>query len=81
MKEEAADLGIELKNNFGSDIDYKFVDITTSDINEYPHVASILGRVRLPLTVINGEPRFHGGLSADMIGQAIKEVQENNNNG
>lgn len=78
MKEEASELKTELENSFGSEVDFKFVDVTTPDIKEYPQVSSVLDRVRLPLTVIDGQPRFHGGLSAEMIGQAIKEMQENN---
>jgi len=67
-----------LQNNFGSEVEFKFVDVATPDMRQYPHIASILSRVRLPLTVINGRPRFHGGLSAEMIGQAISEIKENN---
>jgi len=78
MKEEAAELGTELEKTFGSEVAFKFVDVTTPDIKEYPQVASILSRVRLPLTVINGQPRFHGGLSAEMIGEAVKELQQDN---
>lgn len=78
MKDEAVELETELQNSFGPEVEFKFVDITTPDINEYPEIASILGRVRLPLTVINGKPRFHGGLSAEMIGQAINEIKGNN---
>jgi hypothetical protein len=40
-------------------------------MNDYPDIQAMLNRVRLPLTVINGEPTFHGGLSADKISGAI----------
>lgn len=78
MKDEAAELGVELAQSFGSDVNFKFVDVTTSEMQNYPQISSLLNRVRLPLTVINGEPRFHGGLSIEMISEAIKQSKNKN---
>ncbi|MBF7082620.1 hypothetical protein IT084_06455 [Desulfallas sp. Bu1-1] len=77
MKEEAEDLSIALKESFGDQVNVKFVDVTTEEMKEYPKIASILPRVRLPLTVINDEPRFHGGISAEVISDAVREMQKN----
>ena len=74
MKEEAAELGDKLKYAFGDRVETSFVDVSTSEIKNYPEIEKILSRVRLPLTVINGQPRFHGGLGVDMIVDAIKEL-------
>jgi len=60
MKQEAEELGTALKGDFGDDVTIKFVDVSTEEVNQYPNIAAILGKVRLPLTVINNEPRFHG---------------------
>lgn len=74
MKEEAEEMGQTLKEKYGSNIEINFVDVTTDELKNHPKIAEILHRVRLPLTVINGEPRFHGGLSSDMITDAVDGV-------
>ena len=76
MKQEAEELSVALKGDFGDDITFKFVDVSTDELNQYPSIAGILPKVRLPLTVINNEPRFHGGISADVITNALKEMQQ-----
>ncbi len=76
MKQEAEELGIALKNDFGDDVTVKFVDVSTEELHQYPNIASILPRVRLPLTVINNEPRFHGGISVEVISSALREMQQ-----
>lgn len=68
-------MGTALKNDFGEEVMVKFVDVSSDELNQYPNIASILPRVRLPLTVINNEPRFHGGISAEVITNALKEMQ------
>lgn len=76
MKDEAEDLSTALRQNFGDEVNVKFVDVTSEEIKEYPKISSILPRVRLPLTVINDEPRFHGGLSAEAISNAVLEMKK-----
>jgi hypothetical protein len=76
MKQEAEDLGLALKENFGDEVDVKFVDVSTDELKDYPKIASILPRVRLPLTVINEEPRFHGGISTEVISNALQEMKQ-----
>jgi len=76
MKDEAEDLSTALKQNFGDEVKVKFVDVTSEELKEYPKISSILPKVRLPLTVINDEPRFHGGLSAEVITEAVLEMKK-----
>ena len=73
MQGEAGELAVKLKDVFGDRVECAFIDVKTGAIKDYPEVEKILDRVRLPLTVINGEPKFHGGLSQDMIIDAVKE--------
>ena len=73
MKEESEDLGNSLKGKFGEALKFSYVDIQGRDMKKYPEIAAILNRVRLPLTVINGEPRFHGGLSMNRVEKAVSE--------
>lgn len=77
MKDETAELAVKLKDVFGNRVECKFIDVKTGEIKNYPEVEKILDRVRLPLTVINGQPRFHGGLNQDMIVDAVKEQLDN----
>lgn len=71
MKDDAEELGLALRDKYGNDIDFSFVDVSTDELKAYPKIAEILHRVRLPLTVIGGEPRFHGGLSPEMISDVV----------
>lgn len=72
MKEEAEDLKESLVDKFGETMKFNYVDVQDDDMENYPDIKAMLNRVRLPLTVLNGEPRFHGGLSVDKITDAIK---------
>lgn len=73
MKEESKDLEKSLKGKFGEALKFSYVDTQGRDMKKYPEIVAILNRVRLPLTVINGEPRFHGGLSMNRIEKAVSE--------
>jgi len=74
MKDEALELADKLQYAFGDNVETRFVDVSTDEISNYPEIEKILNRVKLPLTVINGEPRFHGGLGVEMIVEAIKDI-------
>ncbi|MTI80135.1 MAG: hypothetical protein FH758_04495 [Firmicutes bacterium] len=51
-----------------------FIDLMKDDLEPYPEVKKIMGRFNPPLVVINNEPRFHGGLSFEMISEAVNEI-------
>lgn len=74
MREEAEELKDALVENFGDVIKFRYIDVHSEELKEYPQVVKILDKVRLPLTVINGEPRFHGGFSYPMISEAIRKI-------
>lgn len=73
MKEESEDMWNSLKGKFGEALKFSYVDVQSEKMKNYPEIAAILNQVRLPLTVINGEPRFHGGLSMNRIEKAVGE--------
>lgn len=52
---------------------FSYVDVQSEEMKKYPAIAKVLGMLRLPITVINDEPQFHGGLSKSMIESAIIE--------
>lgn len=80
MKEEAGDLSAAIAENFGDTVQVKFVDVSTPELESYPEISAVLPRVRLPLTVINGEPRFHGGISYEVVSNAIKDLEQKKQN-
>lgn len=71
MKDEAEDLVRDLKEKYGDRVVVAFIDVSTDEFNNYPQVKGIIDRVRLPLTVINDTPRFHGGLALNMISDVV----------
>jgi len=74
MEEQAQDLKNHLKEKFGNAVQFSYVDVQSKEMKKYPGVIKMLGMVRLPLTMINNEPRFHGGLSVSSIEDAIGEL-------
>jgi hypothetical protein len=74
MKDEALELGKQLEEKHGDKVEFMFVDTSSDKIKDYPNIIEILDKVRLPLTVINGQPRFHGGLSPEAINQSIDDI-------
>jgi hypothetical protein len=74
MEEQAQDLKNHLKEKFGNAVEFSYVDVQSKGMKKYPGILKILGVARLPLTVINDEPQFHGGLSVSSIEDAISEL-------
>jgi hypothetical protein len=71
MQEEAGLLKDSLVKNFGGAIKFRYVDTRSDEMLEYPQIEKMIKNIRLPLTVINGEPKFHGGFPFGMIAEAI----------
>ena len=71
IQEEAWLLKDALVKNFGEAIKFRYVDTRSDEMLEYPQVEKMINKIRLPLTVINGEPKFHGGFPFGMIAEAI----------
>ena len=78
MQEEAGELKAALLDKFGEGIKFYYVDVDTEEMKNYPEITKVLPKVRLPLTVINGKPKFHGGFSSDKIAGAISELLQEN---
>jgi hypothetical protein len=74
MKEQAEEVRDHLSKKFGERVSFSYVDVQSKEMKKYPGIKKIVGSVRLPLTVINDEPRFQGGLSAETIEGAIGEL-------
>ena len=74
MPEQAEDLKNYLGEKFGGAVKFSYVDVQGKEMKKYPGISKMLGAVRLPLIVINNEPKFQGGLSLEMIEEAIGEL-------
>lgn len=74
MDKQAGDLKYALVDKFGETIKFRYIDVASDEMKDYPEIRQILNRVHLPLTVIDGKPRFHGGLSFEKISSAISEL-------
>ena len=74
MEEQAEEVRDHLSKRFGERVNFSYVDVQSKEMKKYPGIKKIVGMARLPLMVINGEPRFQGGLSVEMIDEAIGEL-------
>ncbi len=74
IQEEAGLLKEALVKNFGEAVKFRYLDTRSDEMLEYPQVQRMIGNVRLPLTFINGEPKFHGGFPFGMIAQTIYKL-------
>ena len=74
MEEEAKSLKTYLKGKFGDVVKLTFVDVASDEMKDYPDIPSVLSNIRLPLIVLNGEPRFYGGISGEMVEKVVREI-------
>jgi len=74
MKEAAENLGNSLSEKFGKALKFAYVDVKSDEMKNYPDIASILSKVNLPLIVINGKPRFHGGITLSKVEKLVNEL-------
>ena len=74
MKEAAEDLGNSLSQRFGKAAKFAYVDVKSEEMKNYPDIAAILSKVNLPLVVIGGKPRFHGGITLSKIEKLVDEL-------
>ncbi len=68
------DLEKSLKETLGNVVKLAYVDVQSDAMKNYPTISPVLSNIRLPLVVLNDEPRFYGGISADRIGNAVREI-------
>ena len=74
MEEEAKDLKTSLKGKLGKVVKLTYVDVASKEMKNYPEIPSVLKNIKLPLIVLNGEPRFYGGISAEMVEKAVRAI-------
>ncbi len=74
MEEEAKGLENSLIEDLGKVVKLTYVDVESDEMKNYPNIPPVLSNIRLPLIVLNDEPRFYGGIPADMIRNAVREI-------
>jgi disulfide oxidoreductase YuzD len=74
MEKEAEHLRKMLEKKYGDTLEFRYVNVESEEMDKYPGVKEILGVYRLPITVVNGEPCFHGWLSAKKISEIIDVI-------
>ena len=74
MEDEVKDLKNFLKGKLGKVVKLTYVDVESDEMKNYPNIPLILSNIRLPLIVLNGEPRFYGGISGEMVENAVREI-------
>jgi len=68
-------LADDLQQSFGEKVDIKYVNADETGLDEYPLVSRVLQMgYPYPITVINGEPKFAGGIMTDDVKTAIEEI-------
>jgi hypothetical protein len=74
MEEEAKSLGNSLKRKLGKAVKLTYVDVESDEMKNYPDMPPVLSNIRLPLIVLNDEPKFYGGISAEMVEKAVRNI-------
>ena len=74
QEEQAAELGERLVRYFGDRVVVEYVDVFSQAMARHRAALEVLvsENVPLPLISVNGEPRFAGGISLEMISDDLE---------
>ena len=68
---------MELKKKFGENIEVEYLDVySATNIATIQNVMTIVmsGQAALPVTLIDGEPKIGGAVSASMISEELESM-------
>lgn len=72
---ETQKLSGDLTASFGDKVEVKFVDVDKDGLANYPTIERVLQMgYPYPITLINGQPKFAGGILGDDIKTSITEM-------
>ena len=75
IEAEVVKLAEELKESFGDLVELKYVDADKEGLDNYPIMQKVLQMgYPYPVTLLNGEPKFAGGVIAGDIKNSIEEL-------
>jgi hypothetical protein len=74
MEDQTAELALELNKAYGDAVQVEYVDIFSSAMSAHQQELRLImnGNVEVPLISINGEPKFAGGISLEMIDEELR---------
>ena len=65
----------ELKQVYGDKVEVKYVDVDLVGLDNYPVMQQVLQMgYPYPVTLINGQPKFAGGIMTTEVKQLIEET-------
>ncbi|MBM7855950.1 hypothetical protein JOC37_002373 [Desulfohalotomaculum tongense] len=70
-RELAETLAHELKKRFGDMVEVEFINILNKELNKFIHLWPTIVRSGLPVVLIDGEPRFYGGVPTSDVVKTI----------
>ncbi|MDD3364713.1 MAG: hypothetical protein PHZ03_07015 [Syntrophomonas sp.] len=71
----------ELKKLYGDKVEVKYVDVDQVGIGNYPVMNQVLQMgYPYPVTLINGQPKFAGGIMVKEVKELIDENLKGNSN-
>jgi len=74
-------LADELKQAYGEQVEVKYVDVDKEGLDKYPNMMQVLQMgYPFPITLINGAPKFAGGIMSNEIKQVIDDTIKDSSN-
>lgn len=74
-------MAADLKNIYGEKVNVKYIDVDKVGLDEYPIMNRVLQMgYPYPITLINGEPKFAGGIMLDEVKQVIEDTIKQSDN-
>ena len=79
--ELTAQMTEELKKAYGDKVEVKYVDVDKNGLADYPVMNQVLQMgYPYPVTLINGQPKFAGGIMTIEVKQLIEETLKGETN-
>lgn len=64
-----------MQESYGDKVEVKFVDVEKVGLDKYPIMTQVLQMgYPYPITLINGEPKYAGGIKINEIKQIVEEM-------
>ena len=75
FEELTAELANELKMAYGDKVEVKYVDVDQAGLDNYPIMNQVLQMgYPFPITMVDGQPKFAGGIMTAEVKQIIEET-------
>ncbi len=76
QEEQTVQMRAELQERFGEAVTVEYLDVYALDANQHPDTMRVLARgdIPLPIISIDGKPRFAGGVSGQVVGDALEKM-------